>query len=72
MEVNVCLCPVTGVVTRKQNVCVMSYLSRQNKFSTLNNSTPDSLSNYQKLYIDFFFVDIIHYTLFNYKILVIT
>ena len=23
-----CLCPVTGVVTRKQNVYLMSYLSR--------------------------------------------
>ena len=48
MEVNVCLCPVTGVVTRKQNVYVMSYLSRQKKSLTPDNITPDSYSNYQK------------------------
>ena len=42
MEVNVCLCPVTGVVTRKQNVCAMSYLSRESKSSAPNNITADS------------------------------
>ena len=48
MEVNVCFCPVTGVVTRKQNDCAMSYLSRQKKSSTPNIITPDSDLNYQK------------------------
>ena len=68
MEVNVCLCPVTGVVTRKQNVCVMSYLSRQKKSSTPNNITPDSYLNYQKLYLEFFLLIlfIIHYSITNY------
>ena len=42
MEVNVCLWPVTSMVTRKQKVCVMSYLSRQKKSSTPNNIAPDS------------------------------
>ena len=41
MEVNVCFCPATGVVTRKQTVYFMSYLSRQMKSSTPNNITPD-------------------------------
>ena len=42
MEVDVYFCPVTDEATRKQNVCVMSYLSRQKKSSTPNNITPDS------------------------------
>ena len=36
MGVNDCFCPVTGVVTRKQSVCVMSYLSQQKKPLTPN------------------------------------
>ena len=48
MEVNVCFCLVTGVVTRKQNNCAMSYLPRQKKSSTPNIITPDSDLNYQK------------------------
>ena len=71
MEVNVSLCPVTGVVTRKQNVCIVSYLSRQKKSSTPNN-THVIASPIIKNYNYIFSIDIIHYTLFNYKLLAIT
>ena len=55
MEVNVCLRPVTGVVTRKQNICAMSYLSRQNKSLTPNNITPDSQSIIKNYTLNVFF-----------------
>ena len=72
MEVNVCLCPVTGVVTRKQNVCAMSYLSRESKSSAPIISQLIASQIIKNDTLIFFFIDIIHYTLFSYELLVIT
>ena len=67
MELDVCLYP--GVVTRKQNICVMSYLSRQ-KHPQHKIISHLIASQIIKNFTLKFFIDIIHYILFSYKLLV--
>ena len=72
MEVDVCFCPVTDEVTRKHNpyvLCLIYHDKRNLQHQIISHLIASQIIKNDTL---IFFIDIIHYTLFDYKLLVIT